>query len=226
MRRAPAIDTEPIIASMADPGATDEVAGRVLDAAIELLASGGVRRCSVEDIAERAGLGRTSIYRRFEGRDQIIHAALARECCRFFETINQAVGHLDRLEDRVVEGFLVGLGAVQASVLPSLMRTDPATILPLMTTDAGPVLHTAREFLVEQYRRAAPDRDPEGSAEVAELLVRLAFSFVLTPQSVLPLAEPAAARVALHRCLDPLLGVGGFRPDPPRPAPSRPQPGR
>ena len=40
---------------------------------------------------------------------------------------------------------------------------------------------------------------------MAEVLVRLAISLVLTPMTVIPLGDDATARRALHRLLDPVL---------------------
>jgi AcrR family transcriptional regulator len=207
VRRSGTIDLEPMLASMAQTAQVDEVATRILDAAAELVAKHGLRRCSVEEIAERSGLGRTTVYRRFESRDQILQAVLAREIRRFFAAIAEAVGQGGAIEDRVVEGFLAGLRAVHRSVLPELARQEPE-LLRLVTTDGGPVIATARDFLVAELRRTTGKKVERRAAAVAEVLVRLAISFSLTPESVVPLRDDKASRVALHDLLDPLLKGG------------------
>lgn len=209
MRRTAILDLEPMLASVADP-AGDEVATRILDAAAELVVKHGLRRCSVEEIAERSGLGRTTVYRRFESRDQILQTVLAREVRRFFAAIAEAVAGRGPIEDRVVEGFLAGLQAVHRSVLPELARQEPE-LLRLVTTDGGPVIAAARDFLVAELRRATKRKVDRRAAAVAEVLVRLAISFSLTPESVVPLHDEKAARAALHDLLDPLLLGGGGR---------------
>jgi len=50
----------------------------VVDAAVETLAAVGFDRFSVEEVALRAGVAKTSIYRRFAGRDALLSAALQR----------------------------------------------------------------------------------------------------------------------------------------------------
>jgi AcrR family transcriptional regulator len=207
MRRSAALDLEPMLASAADPAGGDEVAGRILDAAAELVTKHGLRRCSVEEIAERSGLGRTTVYRRFDSRDQILQAVLAREVRRFFTAITEAVATRGTIEDRVVEGFLAGLHAVQRSVLPSLAHEEPE-LLRMVTTEGGPVIAAARDFLVAELRRATGKRVNRRAAPVAEVLVRLAISFSLAPESVIPLHDEKASRVALHDLLDPLLRGG------------------
>jgi len=215
VRRSVGVDVDDLLASIARQAGQpdgDDVADRILDAAAELFATIGVRRCSVDDIAARSGLGRTTVYRRFDGRQQIVEAVLAREVHRFFGSILRSTAHLDRFEDVVVESFLAGLAASEASLLGTLVRAEPE-LLQLMTIDAGPVIGAARGFLVSVYRATRSERRAaagagthlESAAVLAEVLVRLAMSLVLTPETVLPLDDPGATRVALHRLLDPLV---------------------
>ena len=70
MKRTLDVDLGELLRTLAsDPdGPEDETTRRILDAADELFRQHGVRRCTVDEIAERSGLGRTTVYRRFEGR--------------------------------------------------------------------------------------------------------------------------------------------------------------
>ena len=54
------------------------VVGRVLDLALDDLARLGFHRLSVPDLAERAGLNRTSVYRRWPTKGALVGAALSR----------------------------------------------------------------------------------------------------------------------------------------------------
>lgn len=207
MRRAPKLDLAPLLGALADPSA-DETTNRILDAAADVLVTGGLRRCTVEEIAERGQIGRTTIYRRFDGRDEIVHAALARELRRLFDAVAESVAHLDRLEDQVVEGFLAALTTARGSTIVPLLRTEP-DLLMFLVSDAGPALELVTGLMVAQLLATSPDGgveiDPEQARHGAEIVFRLAVSFVLMPDSTLPLDDPAAARVALHGLFDPLL---------------------
>ena len=90
MPRAVAIDIDGVlhaaIAAPSGPEDADDATERILDAAAELFATHGIQRCSVEEIARHSGVGRTTVYRRFENRNQIVQAVLARECRRFFSS--------------------------------------------------------------------------------------------------------------------------------------------
>lgn len=201
-RRSPALDPAAVVAALS-AGSGDDVEGAVLDATADLMAAYGVRRWSMEDVAARSGLGRSTVYRRFEGRDELLHAVMARDARRFFTAIADAVGDIDSLEEKVVWGFLVGLRAVRRSLLPRLIETDPGAALALIT--AEPVPTVARQTLVERYLAMVPDGERARAELVAEALVRLALSFILLPTSVIDLDDEAGALHALRQLLVPLL---------------------
>jgi AcrR family transcriptional regulator len=146
------------------------------------------------------------VYRRFEGRDRLVHAVLAREARTFFAAIGSAVAHLPTLEDQVVEGMLVGIRTVRVSVLMRLLERDPGAVLPLLTSGAAPLIAVARHALVELHRAAGRTDPPDGEAElVADALVRLGLSLVVSPSDLLDLDDNAQARAALARWVGPLL---------------------
>jgi hypothetical protein len=121
------------------------------------------------------------------------------------------VAHLDRFEDRVVEGVLAGLRAAQRSPLVPLVRSEP-DLLRLATVETGPLVQVAVAFLVEEDARTSGRAPTDGARHAAELLVRFAASLALAPETSLPLGHPDAARRALHALLDPLLVRPGAGP--------------
>jgi AcrR family transcriptional regulator len=186
----------------------DEVGGRILDAALAEFLDHGFRRTSMDDVARRAGLGRATVYRRFPTRDELIQAVLALECRRFFADIAAATRDLPTVADRLVEGFVVGLrNARRQPLLNRMLTIEPEASLPFLTIHGGPAVAVMREFLVGQYLDS-----PEAKAgalvanphEVAEILVRLSISLVLTQDTCLPLATDDEVRATARRYLAPL----------------------
>jgi AcrR family transcriptional regulator len=49
----------------------------ILDAALALIAEHGVESLRVDDVAERAGVGKATIYRRYRSKDELVTAAVA-----------------------------------------------------------------------------------------------------------------------------------------------------
>jgi AcrR family transcriptional regulator len=51
---------------------------RILDAAVAEFERHGFRRVALDDVARRAGVSRTTIYRRFANRDELVAAVVER----------------------------------------------------------------------------------------------------------------------------------------------------
>jgi AcrR family transcriptional regulator len=212
-RRAPTLDLEAVLAGLAMGRAVQDGAGEadpatttVLDVAATLLAERGLRGWSMDDVAERAGVGRATVYRRFDSRDQLVQEAVVRDARRFFRAVTAAVSGQVLLVDKVVDGLLTALRLVRTSPLESLVRADAAAALSLLTSET--VLRTATEALAEQYESL---RGPAGTeseryrlAATAEALIRLGWSFVLNP-GITGDDDPEAARAYLDAVIRPLL---------------------
>ena len=211
-RRAATLDVTAILSGLRTGGpdaATnpDNPDDALLDAAAELLTRYGLRRWSMDDVAEVAGVGRATLYRRFPSREDLVNATISREANRFFSEVAAAVAGAEGVVEKVVEGFLVGMRIARESLVPGLFENDRSTALSLFT--AAPVLELGRAALVGQYRAltSVNPRD-ENNADVelvAEVSVRLAMSFVLIPGSVIDFEDPGEARRALTRIVRPLL---------------------
>jgi AcrR family transcriptional regulator len=192
-------------------GATEEhdrTAGRILDAALEQFTLFGLRRSSVDDVARRAGVSRVTVHRRFRTKDKLVEQTLLREHRRFFQRLDAAVAGLPAMEDRVVEGFVVALRYTRAHpLLGGLLRLEPEVVLPHMTVQGASSLSATVEYLTGHLRRAqqAEGRPEEDLRPVAELMVRVAVSFLLNPASCIEMEDEDQARAFARRYLAPLL---------------------
>ena len=203
-RRKLTIALEPIVIGIGQP-VDDDLAVVVLDAAADHLRRFGLARWSIDDVAEAAGVGRTSVYRWFGSRDDLVHAVLARELRVTLLAASTATAAVDRLEDKIVEAALVCFAALDGSVVDHLLRNDPGAVLPLLTTGAAPLIALARTALAPQLVAAGVAADITQAAVLAESLARLGLSFVLTRETVVPVDDQAALRAAVEALIHPLL---------------------
>ncbi|HEY9557540.1 MAG TPA: hypothetical protein VIR58_12450, partial [Acidimicrobiales bacterium] len=116
-----------------------------------------------------------------------------------------ATAPLPRFEDKAVEAALLCLERLEGSVVDHLIRHDPASVLPLLTTEAGPLIALARSAIAPQLLRAGVATDPDQAAIAAETMARLGLSFVLTRDTVVPIGDPEALRRAAEDLVRPLV---------------------
>lgn len=180
---------------------------RILDAALELYGTFGLRRTTIDDVARASGLGRATIYRRFPSKNDLVTGVLLREARRFFAELDEAVAACATLEERLVEGFATTLRISREQRLVNrLLVLEPELLLPHATGQAGPLLAAARGYLARRLRAAQRQGDAgDFDAEVvAEILIRLTHSLLLTPAGHIPLDDEGARDFA-RRYLTPML---------------------
>lgn len=184
----------------------DEVTTAILKAAREEFLEFGLRRTAVEDIAQRAGIARVTIYRRFPNKGALMQAVFIRECAEFISDVEKAVTPDDPVSKRVVDGFTQAVLLVRRNKLISrIMQTDPELALQNLTVGAGPVLALARGYLAGQLRRGSSAPAAKNANALAESIMRLGLSFVLTPGSCIDLDNEEAVRDYAERLILPLV---------------------
>lgn len=173
MRRAP--ESEPKAAI----DLTDE---RILDAAYASVMAIGVRRTRLTDVAERAGLSRMTVYRRYPDVTSVLQALMLRE---FAGILNQAgfdaaAGANGR--ERVIDSSVHGLQLISAHELfLRLLDVDPELLLPYMTSRPGRFQLAAADALAAGLEAGMDDgsvrRDDAKRLAGSMLLAMRGFAF-------------------------------------------------
>jgi AcrR family transcriptional regulator len=177
-----------------DPGLDDEI----LDAAVQLIAEGGVDALTMDAVARRAGVAKASIYRRFASKVDLLAAACAAVCPALPESIDTGSVRDDLLEilRLVVESFK----AKQTNrVLPTVLaeastNSEVKEALTRFTV-------TRRSRLAEAVRRGVDRGELAGGID-EELLVDQLVGAVLYRNLVT--ARPLT-RAVLVRLVDQVL---------------------
>jgi AcrR family transcriptional regulator len=190
----------------------DETTARILAAALEQAEQVGIRRTTMEDVARRSGLGRATVYRRFPTKATLIDALVLAEVRRYLDGNAQARAYGTTLEDRLVYGTVFTVTFLREhTLLKKLLRTEPETLLPSLTVDAGPILdfatdQSAAQLRTEVYGTAALTPEQERHLRtVAELHARLTLSFIVTPHTSISLATIDDTRAYVRQYLLPMV---------------------
>ncbi|HET6732336.1 TetR/AcrR family transcriptional regulator [Mycobacterium sp.] len=205
---------DPAVVALVDN--PDEITTRILRATLEQAELVGVRRTTMEDVARRSGVGRATLYRRFPTKAALIDAVVLAEARRFLEGSAQARSQAATLEDRMVYGTVFTVTFLREHrLLKKLLRTEPETILPSLTVDAGAIIDFATDYTVawlrtDLYGATATTPDQERHLRtVAELQTRLTLSFIVTPHTSINLATIDDTRAYVRDYLLPMVSRPG-----------------
>jgi TetR/AcrR family transcriptional regulator, repressor for uid operon len=200
---------ERAFSSAVDGAAEEDANGDLLDAAYELFCRQGIQRTTMEDVARRARLSRITVYRRMGSKETLVEQVMLREFRRYLDQFLVDIGKADTVEERVVIGFVSSLRAIRGNpLIEGLMTVDPDALVPSVLGEGGQTLAAVGQFLAGQLRReqAAGHVAKEVDVElVAELMVRMSSSFLLTPSQRVDLDDDAQVGEIARRFLVPML---------------------
>src|SRR5947209_7141162 len=122
---------------------------RILDAAFGSLQDFGLTRLTVEDVAQRAGLSRQTVYRYFPSKDHLMLALVSREEEKFLDGVRAAFVEHDDLDEAIARSTRFVLSyAREHPLLDRLLEADQQAFLPYITTRSHPMIVRARETMV------------------------------------------------------------------------------
>ena len=154
---------------------------RILDAAFRTVATYGLSRFTVDDVARTADLSRQTVYRYFDSKDALIVALVFREEEEFIEGVRRAHAEAATLVEAMERAMLYCLRlAREHPLLDRLLESEPEVLLPYLTTRAGGLIARGRA-VIEELAAARSDVRPELVHRAADLATRAVISYVLTP---------------------------------------------
>lgn len=163
---------------------------RIVDATLACLASQGLTKTTLDDIAGWAGLSRATVYRAFPGgRDAILRATVDTELARLFSDLAVAMGEAKDLEQVLVVGIVeTAKRLVDHRAVRYLLDHEPGVVLSHMAFDQmDRVLATASSFAAPFLGRWL---EPDQAARAAEWAVRITLSYLLTESTRLDPTDP------------------------------------
>ncbi len=184
---------------------------RILDATLRRLEQHGLRRTTMDDIAQEAGLARPTLYEYFSNKGAIFSAAVGRELDRFLTSLEQRVDGVGTVEDRLVQMATSALVELRGHrLLQRLLATEQEALMPFVTADA-PGLAVGYEWASRQIAAASGDSEPrEEHRRLAEMVIRVMHSLVLSPASSFELATRAEIERWARQWLSPWIAASGL----------------
>jgi AcrR family transcriptional regulator len=155
---------------------------RLLTAAEVCFSRYGVMKTTVEDVATEAKVTRATVYRYFEGRDDLVLGVLLMEAKRFLTKLQKRIAAQSNISDAIVEGVLFTVEAVRADTnLALLFAPETAGVTESIVGASDTLFATTSEFLrpyFEAAQAAGTLRAEVDIDEAAEWIVRCIISLI------------------------------------------------
>jgi AcrR family transcriptional regulator len=163
--------------------APDPSTEAILDAAVVEFERHGLRRVARDDVARRAGVSRTTIYRRFANKDELIAAVVERENVALFADIAAELKQAGPQSNYYVEAFTLSILRFRRHrVLNRMMSDEPALVLELARRHYGAAIGRMADALRVIFPDGFADRIGEHAvSELADTILRYAAMALLLP---------------------------------------------
>src|SRR5438067_4788404 len=114
--------------ALADTDVRVTTPARILDATFRALQDFGLTRLTVEDVAQRAGLSRQTVYRYFPSKDHLVVALVSREEEKFLDGVRAAFLEHEDIEKAVRESVRFVLSYARSHpLIDRLLGADEVT---------------------------------------------------------------------------------------------------
>lgn len=173
-----------------------DTATRILDAAELCIRRYGLRRVSMTDVAQVAGLSRGSVYNHFQDRKALIEAVLERTADRFVAGSEVSLKRRRTLAAQVAEAAAF-IRMHQDDPLLVLTAGEDSLIASMLTARIDGLVARWVEFWQPYLAEAEARGEVRAGLDrraAAEWIVRLLLSLVIMPSTVVDLDDPDAVR--------------------------------
>jgi AcrR family transcriptional regulator len=162
---------------------------RLITAALDCFLRFGVRKTSLTDVADQAGVSRATAYRVFGDKNGLVRAVAEAEVTRFLDKLDEAVQWDGALSEALEQAITFTFGYLHDhAVLQRLIALEPAQFTDVVVSKPGEpsLVQVLLPSVVERFVRTHHDVLRVPVDQAAEWLLRMAISMLLSPDTTLP----------------------------------------
>ncbi len=161
---------------------------RILAAAVEMTTSQGWAAVTMARLADAAGVSRQTVYNEVGSKPALAEVMVLEELARFLGVVEGAFdAESDDLTRAIARAVADVLTYARANTLlhavVSATHGADTELLPLLTTNAGSLLGTAKQVVGARVAPYTPDIDPARLEPTIDMVVRVVLSHVMQPSS-------------------------------------------
>lgn len=185
---------EPVVAEAsavapAGPAVSHDLADRILDATVDLVARWGVGKTALADVAKAAGCSRATVYRVFPGGKQHLFAQLGdRELTTYLTAVLEAVDTAEDLDEALTRGLVVGARLLRDhDAAQFVIEHEPELLVPFLGFKQVDVLYAHVSVVAGPHLERFVSADRAGWA--AEWAARTFITYLFNPTDDFDLAD-------------------------------------
>jgi len=161
----------------------DDARERLVNAAEACFERFGLRRTTIDDVAREAKVSRSTVYRYFDGRGDLIVAAYLRESEAVNEKVKALMSQPGPFADRLVKATLRSINAIRSGrYLPLMLTPEGALLASKAVTASSAFYESSRETMgpfLEAAKAAGEVRAEIELDDFIEWTLRIIFSFAM-----------------------------------------------
>jgi AcrR family transcriptional regulator len=190
----------------------DPARTQFLEAAERCLARTGIRRTTMTQVADEAGVSRAWLYRHFPDKASLLGAALIRQDEQFWADAHSRIARRSGLAAQVAEAVRYSRRQLPAALVLTLRATEPeacAAIMGVGLRQAMPGMALFWRPYLDAAKARGEVRADLDTASAAEWVMRIVLSLVTVPGDAVDVDRPASVRRFVEEFL--MAGLGGDR---------------
>lgn len=183
-------------------------ADAIADAAADEIRRSGVRGANLERIAADAGVSRSTLYRRFPKKEDLLGAVVERLRRGYArQVVMSTAGKNPR--DAVVETFVIGVLGIRTDDLVRKIVADTPDALGMFvgfdTAQVEDLVEAFSQGIAANLRSAGASMPEEDLRHAAELVFRMLTSLALTPTRALDIDDAESVRSYAAKFIAPMI---------------------
>ncbi|WP_198167749.1 TetR/AcrR family transcriptional regulator [Mycobacterium shimoidei] len=181
---------------------------RILAAAAELVGRHGDQNTTMAAIAQRAGVGRATVFRRFGSKQEILDRALMQELRMLALALRESTANADTAAAALIECFVLSMQAMRRRpLLRRLAQLEPEKLIAFTRLRHPRVLGLWRNMLTSIMESFdTPSVDPLERSDLADMLIHLTIGYSVVPESSIDLKNAEKLRRVAATVIAPILG--------------------
>jgi TetR/AcrR family transcriptional regulator len=179
----------------------------ILDAARHCYLADGIAATGMKEVAARAGVARSTVYRYFPGRDDLLIATIMSEMMELNVRIQKRLEKFPDPGDQLVEGLIIAIKEIpERPLLQAVFASEQDSRARRVIWSSDAIVTFGEELMdhvVKPARNAGLLQDAVRPEVLVEWIYRLLLSFLTLPSNWVKTDEQL--RTTLHAMLVPVV---------------------